>query len=86
MITTGAQVNWAGEVDLGTTAPNGNKLPSYTTIDLVGSYDISDNAAIRFGVKNAGDATYYDTAYRSGEPFTYVAPGREIWAAIDVNF
>ncbi|MBB5721427.1 catecholate siderophore receptor [Loktanella ponticola] len=82
----GAQINWAGDVDLGTTAPNGNKLPSYMTVDLVASYDVSDNAAIRFGVKNASDETYYDTAYRSGEPFTYVAPGREIWAAIDVNF
>jgi catecholate siderophore receptor len=85
-LTLGAQLNWAGDVELGTTAPNGNILPSYTSLDLVGSYAISENADLRFGVKNAANATYYDTAYRSGEPFSYVAPGREIWAAIDIQF
>ena len=25
----------------------------------------------------AADTTYYDSGYRSGSPFTYVAPGRE---------
>lgn len=82
----GVQANWAGEVKLGSTAPNDNTLPSYWSFDLVGSYDINERMDMRFGVKNAADAVYYDTAYRSGEPFTYVAPGREVWAAIDLKF
>lgn len=82
----GLQANYAGERELGTLTPNGNMLPSYWTLDLVGSYDLTKTAALRFGIKNMGDVTYYDTAYRSGEPFTYVAPGREIWAALDLRF
>ncbi|WGW03183.1 TonB-dependent receptor [Tropicibacter oceani] len=82
----GIQANWMGERELGTLAPNDNTLPAYWSFDLVGSYDLSDRAEVRFGVKNALDAVNYDTAYRSGEPFTYVAPGREIWAAMDLKF
>ena len=47
---------------------------------------VNERMDVRFGVKNVTDKVYYDTAYRSGEPFTYVAPGREIWAAIDMKF
>ncbi|WP_245848497.1 TonB-dependent receptor [Actibacterium ureilyticum] len=82
----GVQANFMGKRDLGTTVPNENSLPSYWTFDLVGSYQINDTAAVRFGVDNLTDETYYDTAYRSGEPFTYVGPGREIWAALEMKF
>ncbi|WP_349537671.1 TonB-dependent siderophore receptor [Sagittula sp. NFXS13] len=82
----GVQSNWKGEVKLGSLAVNDNSLPSYWSFDLVGSYNINDRADVRFGVKNVGDEAYYDTAYRSGEPFTYIAPGREIWAAVDMKF
>lgn len=82
----GVQSNWKGKVKLGSLAPNDNFLPSYWSFDLVGSYDLSDKMDIRFGVKNATDEVYYDTAYRSGEPFTYVAPGREAWVALDMKF
>ncbi|CUH81006.1 TonB-dependent receptor [Tropicibacter naphthalenivorans] len=82
----GVQTNWKDDVDLGTLTPNGNVLPAYWSFDLVGSYDVNDSMGVRFGVKNLTDTVYYDTAYRSGEPFTYVAPGREIWAAVDLKF
>ncbi|WP_232281563.1 TonB-dependent receptor [Sagittula stellata] len=82
----GVQSNWKGEVKLGSLAPNDNRLPAYWSFDLVGSYDINERMDVRFGVKNAGDEVYYDTAYRSGEPFTYVAPGREVWVAVDMKF
>ena len=82
----GVQANWTGERQLGSVAANDNTLPSHWTFDLVGSYDINDTTSVRFGVKNAADEVYYDTAYRSGEPFTYVAPGREVWAALDLKF
>lgn len=82
----GGQINWQGEMELGTTATNGRKLPSYLTLDLVGSYELSDTSVLNFGVKNVADKTIYDTAYRSGEPFTYVGPGREVWATLEVKF
>lgn len=82
----GVQANWMGERELGSVAPNDNTLSAYWSFDLVGSYDINDTTAVRFGVKNAADKLYYDTGYRSGEPFTYVAPGRELWAALDLKF
>ncbi|WP_246107278.1 TonB-dependent receptor [Puniceibacterium confluentis] len=82
----GMQANYTGERDLGSTTPNGNELASYWTFDLVGSYAINRTTAVRFGVDNLADTTYYDTAYRSGEPFTYVGPGREIWASLELKF
>ncbi|SMX43717.1 TonB-dependent receptor [Actibacterium lipolyticum] len=82
----GLQANYTGTRELGGSVPNGNTLPSYWTVDLVGSYALNDTTAIRFGVDNLADETYYDTAYRSGEPFTYVAPGREIWASLEMKF
>lgn len=85
-LMVGLQSNFVGERDLGTTAANDNKLPSYWSFDLVGSYEISDTTAVRFGVDNVTDVTAYDTAYRSGEPFTYVAPGREAWVTLEMKF
>lgn len=85
-LMVGLQSNYVGERDLGTTAVNGNKLPSYWSFDLVGSYEISDTTSVRFGVDNVADVTAYDTAYRSGEPFTYVAPGREVWVSLEMKF
>lgn len=82
----GGQINWQDEVKLGSTAPNGNALPSYLTLDLVGSYDFNGTRSVKFGIKNVADETFYDTAYRSGEPFTYVGPGREIWATFEMKF
>ncbi|WP_394152154.1 TonB-dependent receptor [Loktanella salsilacus] len=82
----GLQSNYIGERDLGSVYANGNTLPESWSFDLVGSYAVTDNTDVRFGVTNLTDKTVYDAAYRSGEPFTYVAPGRELWAAVDFKF
>ncbi len=82
----GLRANFQGEKDLGTTVPNGNTLQEAWTWDMVGSYDINDQAEVRFGVTNLTDVTYYDSAYRSGSPFTYVAPGREFSVSVDFRF
>ena len=82
----GLRANFQGEKDLGGPLPNGKELPEAWTWDLVGSYDITDAAEVRFGVTNLTDVVYYDTAYRSGDPFTYVAPGREFSVAVDFRF
>ena len=82
----GLQSNYIGKRDLGSTYANGNTLPDSWSFDVVGSYAVTDNTDVRFGVTNLTDKTVYDAAYRSGEPFTYVAPGRELWAAVDFKF
>lgn len=82
----GAQVNYGGKVKLGSLSPNGNELPSYLTLDLVGEYEIAKNTALKFAVKNVTDKTYYDAGYRSGSPFVYVAPGRELSISLAMKF
>lgn len=82
----GAQANYAGKVKLGSLSPNGNTLPSHWTFDLVGEYELTKSTALKFNVKNVADTTYYDAAYRSGSPFVYVAPGREISVTLDMKF
>ncbi|MGO4916968.1 TonB-dependent receptor [Pseudogemmobacter sp. W21_MBD1_M6] len=82
----GLQTNYVGDRALGGTYANGKTLPEHWTFDIVGSYHLADTTEIRFGVTNATNQTVYDAAYRSGEPFTYVAPGREIWAAVNFTF
>jgi len=82
----GAQVNYSGKIKLGSLSPNGNELPSYLTLDLVGEYEIAKNTAIKFAIKNITDKTYYDAGYRSGSPFVYVAPGRELSISLAMKF
>lgn len=52
----------------------------YTTLDLYGSYAISDNAAMRFAINNVTDLNYI--------PATggYTAPGRTILATLNLKF
>ncbi|MGH1356037.1 MAG: TonB-dependent receptor [Thalassovita sp.] len=82
----GARVTYTGEKDLGSTTPNGNTLESYFVFDLMGEYDLGDTASVKFGVSNVLDTVYYDAAYRSGSPFTYVGPGREVSVALEMKF
>ncbi len=76
-LTLGARVTYAGGRKLGGPVENGNTLPDYTTLDLMATYKFSEHAELQFNVNNVADTTYYDSGYRSGSPFTYVAPGRE---------
>lgn len=82
----GGRINYKGETDLGSTAANGLTIPSSLTLDLLGEYEFSENQSIKFGVTNVADATVYDAGYRSGEPFTYVGPGREFSISLDMKF
>lgn len=82
----GLRANFQGEKDMGSFYRNGNTLPEAWTWDLVGEYHINDQADVRFGVTNLTDKVYYDAAYRSGDPFTYIAPGREISVSVDFKF
>lgn len=85
-LTLGARVTYAGGRKLGSVSANGNTLPDYTTVDLLATYKVSENAELQFNVTNVADATYYDSGYRSGSPFTYVAPGREFSFNLKAKF
>lgn len=82
----GGRINYQSGMDLGSIAANGNTLPSAWTVDLLGEYQVADNALIKVGISNVADKIVYDAGYRSGTPFTYVAPGREVSVALDVKF
>ena len=82
----GARATYTGQRDLGGTASNGNTLASSFVVDVLGEYDLGETASVKFGVTNVMDTLYYDAAYRSGSPFTYVAPGREISVALEMKF
>ncbi|MEQ6250218.1 TonB-dependent siderophore receptor [Sulfitobacter sp. HNIBRBA3233] len=82
----GGRVNYQGSIDLGSVAANGRSIPDAFTFDLLGEYAVADDAIIKMGITNVADTTVYDAAYRSGTPFTYVAPGREISVALEMKF
>ncbi len=82
----GGRVNYQGAIDLGSTAANGRSLPDAWTFDLLGEYEVADNATLKMGITNVADTIVYDAAYRSGTPFTYVAPGREISVSYEMKF
>ena len=82
----GGRINYQGSIDLGSVAANGRSIPDAFTFDLLGEYEVADNATLKMGITNVADKTVYDAAYRSGTPFTYVAPGREISVSLDMKF
>jgi catecholate siderophore receptor len=82
----GGRINYQGSIDLGSVAANGKSIPDALTFDLLGEYEVADNATLKLGVTNVADRTVYDAAYRSGTPFTYVAPGREISLSLEMKF
>lgn len=84
--TVGGQATWRGPMTLGTFAENGNELKGFWRFDAMAEYALRDNAVVALRVDNLTDETYYDTAYRSGSPFVYVAPGRSASIALKMKF
>lgn len=84
--TVGGQATWRSPMALGTTAENGNKLPAYWRLDAMAEYDLGDDRVLSIRVDNLLDKTYYDSAYRSGQPFVYVAPGRTASISLSMKF
>ncbi|MFP1645051.1 TonB-dependent receptor [Pontitalea aquivivens] len=84
--TIGGQATWNGGQNLGTMAANGNTLPAYWRLDAMAEYDLGDDRVLSMRVDNLLDETYYDTAYRSGSPFVYVAPGRTASVTLSMKF
>jgi catecholate siderophore receptor len=82
----GAQATYRSRIFGGTLDANGNSLPGYWKFDLVGRYRLGDKVELRANVTNLTDKRYYDAIYRSGAPFSYVAPGRQATASVVVAF
>lgn len=58
------------------------KLPSYTTVDLLTSYNINSALTAKFSVKNLFNKTYYDRPWTD----TIVYPGAPITAQLSLDF
>ena len=61
-----------------------NKLPNYTTINLISYYWITPGVRIYLNVDNLFDATYYDRAFQN----RYATPGapRTIMGGVAARF
>jgi catecholate siderophore receptor len=81
----GGQAQYRSKIFGGTLDANGNSLPGYWKFDLVGRYHVSDHVELRANLTNLTDKRYYDAIYRSGTPFSYVAPGRQATVSVTVT-
>ena len=81
----GAQAQYRSRIFGGTLDANGNSLPGYWKFDLVGRYHVSKHVELRANLTNLTDKRYYDAIYRSGTPFSYVAPGRQATVSVAVT-
>jgi catecholate siderophore receptor len=82
----GAQATYRSRIFGGTLDANGNSVPGYWKFDLVGRYRLSKRIELRANITNLTDKRYYDAIYRSGAPFSYVAPGRQASASVTVTY
>ena len=91
-LSVGGTVIHTGEIKGGTfaaTAVNAGrevKLPASNRLDLMAEYQINKKLGVQLNVKNATDKTIYEALYRSGSPFTYVAPGRTTNVSLTYDF
>jgi catecholate siderophore receptor len=81
----GGQATYRSRIFGGTLDANGNSVPGYWKFDLVGRYRLDNRIELRANVTNLTDKRYYDAIYRSGAPFSYVAPGRQATASVTVT-
>jgi catecholate siderophore receptor len=80
----GAQAYYRSRIYGGNLEANDNSVPGYWKFDAVARYRPTDTIELRANVLNIFDKRYYDAIYRSGTPFSYVAPGRS--ATLSVSF
>lgn len=86
-IAVGGSLIHTGEVGGGAfAATTGNTIKASNRLDLMGEYKINNKLSAQLNVKNATDETIYEALYRSGAPFTYVAPGRTTNVSLTYDF
>jgi len=86
----GARVNWATEQSRIDPARDPGTTSGYATLDLFGSYELSEAASLRAGVNNVTNETYANHLSRTNlfDPaLTQVnEPGRTIYVSLDTRF
>ncbi|WP_420606324.1 TonB-dependent receptor [Novosphingopyxis sp.] len=82
----GGQATVRSEIFGGTQAAGDTRVPGFVRFDAVARYDIGNALQVRLNVLNLTDELYYDTLYRSGTPFVYVAPGRSALVSLTAGF
>jgi catecholate siderophore receptor len=70
----------------GTIGAGDASVPGYVRFDAVARYRITEQVEVRLNVLNLTDKRYYDAIYRSGTPFSYVAPGRSAFLTVTAGF
>jgi catecholate siderophore receptor len=68
----GGQVHYQSTIWGGSTAAGTAHIPAYTRFDLVARWKVNKHFDARFNVNNLTDKVYYDTIYRSSQPFAYM--------------
>lgn len=84
--TLGGQAYYRSRIYGGTTGAGTASVPGYWKFDAVARYQLANNIQLRGNVLNIFDQRYYDAIYRSGTPFSYVAPGRSATLSVEVTF
>ena len=84
--TLGAQGTYRSRIYGGTPAAGTASVPGYWKFDAVARYRLTDGIELRANVLNIFDKRYYDAIYRSGTPFSYVAPGRSATMSVTATF
>lgn len=85
-LTFGVQGQYRSRIYGGTYDANTNSLPGYWKFDAVARFKLTDAVELRANVTNLTDKRYYDAIYRSGTPFSYVAPGRQATVSASITF
>lgn len=82
----GATATYNSERFGGGVAAINTRLPEFWRFDLFGGARLTERLSVNFNVLNLTDEVYYDALYRSGTPFTYIAPGRSALITLDYDF
>jgi hemoglobin/transferrin/lactoferrin receptor protein len=81
-LVLGARLNHVSETETGFGQLSGYINPTYTTYDLYGSFDITPQAKLRFGVTNVTDELYVPSLGTT----SYPAAGRTYTASLKMTF
>ncbi|OHV80207.1 ligand-gated channel [Rhizobium sp. LCM 4573] len=81
-LVLGARVNHVSETETGFGQLSGYTNAAYTTYDLYGSFDVTPQAKLRFGVANLTDERYVPSLGIQ----SYPAPGRTFTASLKMRF
>ena len=85
-LMVGGQVTARDRIFGGTQAAGDASVPGFVRLDAVARFNVASSVQVRANVLNVTNTLYYDTLYRSGTPFVYVAPGRSALVSLTVGF